>query len=1108
MSSKFFFFTDPSLLQAQAPADAFGPAAASGGMDRFQAGDFHTAAVGAPVYAACRGRVCFQAVVDGSNVIQSLNIILAPLTQPPFSFPYVEYFIYRGVAPTSVLTATLDKVELLREGTSPDRNDQIGYLRDKVLKLAAPSASTPEPLAYLGLDRVATTATDGGVFGDGHPLDHLFRYPAGAELPIVEAGWKLGEFLARFGFEVVVQSYGSQPKISWARAKESWIEADPIPSGTLPAVAYPSRLRRESIGCFVDPCAFWGMFWNSGLGFRAAGSTSSSTAKKTALCSKIFAPGGIFKNAARTYLSLKNDAGLSYDFYGTYSAAGNNLSIGSAQNIPGDILNGTYGTDGWPLHVLDGPSNGSLWLKFATAGNLHPTLYLQQAGSDSPPNAFVDGLVPLNVRKPGGNGSPPWWHVIHVVRGIDMTNPPVPASGVFDTSSLQCGPISDRVLAAASQFWSAPRPATGYKRTLVSDKVVRYDGTIKTDPADPLLTLAYAHMGDTIYIFQRGATASQDSVIVFQRPDQPFVRDYGSKWTANVNYVRITSSATDLLFDMVLGRSLASPVFVSAGSGGTYSVPSFLELLSVTPTKRALFHYTFVCLSRPEFEFAMARANPVGPTPSSGEKHPAYLTIAPTLPVAPADVYQVSCTGWSGSADNAAVTPVLTVDGIFLSSNNFDRASLAHPATAYTPNFEENFLAGRWKSYLDQDKPGATATVDAFLAAVLATDGGGDPDPGPALASLVETYGRQIWNDAVALASDAAFKSADQILYCARAKMEVTLKSHSALRADGALSEKLVARFEALSRNYAGLDFQVSDVTPLSGAPRKPVIATGFDPFESGGDLATNPSGSLALYLAAHPVQSFAMLPLAPRDFVFRTCIFPVRWDDFDKQVVETTLERGVLAATTGIAPRIVCTVSLNRRINTWVDTHLNAPIDFLYLQIDGFPARARDDGTDNLNESSLYLDPLTLPTLTSKAAFYQTRLDQTQSDLSVFDAALRIKIRYATGFWGTTSAGVDQNHLKTQGDTWLAVSWPSSPTPMMNTYSTAIEGSGGAYLSNEMFYRSSNLIQSVYPSIRNGHLHIPLLGDFKDGAGHTVTVSVADLAKSVVTVLDGVQDP
>jgi hypothetical protein len=64
--------------------------------------------------------------------------------------------------------------------------------------------------------------------------------------------------------------------------------------------------------------------------------------------------------------------------------------------------------------------------------------------------------------------------------------------------------------------------------------------------------------------------------------------------------------------------------------------------------------------------------------------------------------------------------------------------------------------------------------------------------------------------------------------------------------------------------------------------------------------------------------------------------------------------------------------------------------------------------------------------------------------------------------------------------------------------------------LSNEIFYRSSNLIQSIpdYVGIRNGHLHIPLLGTFGTAGGGSVVVTVADLAKTVVAVLDGVPDP
>ena len=93
--ANFYFFTDPTLLNAQVAGQSFGPAG-----DQFRVTDVHTSSSAAdiPAFAICDGRICAQADAGGT-----LSLILKPSEQPPFAFPFISYIIYKGIDPTSLL---------------------------------------------------------------------------------------------------------------------------------------------------------------------------------------------------------------------------------------------------------------------------------------------------------------------------------------------------------------------------------------------------------------------------------------------------------------------------------------------------------------------------------------------------------------------------------------------------------------------------------------------------------------------------------------------------------------------------------------------------------------------------------------------------------------------------------------------------------------------------------------------------------------------------------------------------------------------------------------------------------------------------------------------
>jgi hypothetical protein len=1142
----------------------------SGGKEHFRVTDLHLATGVAPIYAACRGRACFQAVRDGGGNIAGLNLILQPLVQLPFEFPHVEYFIYRGVDPLSVLNGNCDKLDLANEGTAPNRNDLIGYIREKVLKQAAASTTpTPEELKYLGLDRT------GIHFGDDDPLDHLFRYSGGAELPIVEAGWKLGDFVSgtnEFGFEVVVQSYGAQPKLSWVRKDvTASIEAIPLASSTTPADLYQNKLQREEIGCFVDPCAFWGMFYRPGLWLRSAAPAGETCEKKNGLCTKLFATSGIFVNSKRVYVNVRNEVGLSYDFYGSYLSAGLNFGVGSTKD---NLFISHYGKLDWPLHYLENYSAAPVWVQLGVSGNPHPLLFLQQAGTGGAPQSPFRDIrdandpvwsEPVKVRRPmvfGGLEGPPWWFAVHLLRGRDGQNAPAAVAGAFDTSPLQFGPIGDRVIAAYKEMWPGPasNAASGYKRVFVSDKVWRHDGTVKSDPVDPTRSLSYDRVGDTSYIFQRGvgSDAGKDSALIVQRRSYGRKKDTQGSWMAPSALAR-QQVASSLLFNGLSGAVLSQPidVHVTGVPNANETVPSFEEVRSDTALKTELFDYTYLLLSKTAFAAAVAAAKPVSTPSATTEKHPAFLSLNSEVSLNGGTGYTLNVSGWNSSGNSALTgANAYSADGVFFSSADFDSGGLLD-LKAYVMTPEEAWRAPIWDSWINQDTLGTTpgdqmpGLVDAFvtaLAAASALEGGTmaatTAARAAAFSAAVELFAKKIWDRAVTLIQIAAYQErVDRILYCTRLKMEVALKSNLEVRLDPVLKSQLIERFEALSRNFAGLTFTPSDVS--SG--KMPVLVTGFDPFGKG-DLDTNPSGQLALYFAATANQSY----ISSHTQTLRTCIFPNRWSEFDTGLVEKVISAAVPATHAATTPSIICTCSLDPNIQTWICDKQNNR-DFghdIHENIDRYATQCIRAGNDNNNELLNIRPNIPAEFKTDNKISYENKLRLQTGDLSRYDS-LPIKLRHNEAYHFiidyklpssslsvhdlspyslVTVDGViildyemlPDDHKTISLRTTLSTTGP--PATIFNPGVICLKGSGGSYLSNEIHYRVANLIQSGYATdtplhdkyngILNGHIHVPNLGSYDQVDLNTKTgvllgtVTLPDLAKSIIAMLDGVLWP
>lgn len=292
----------------------------------------------------------------------------------------------------------------------------------------------------------------------------------------------------------------------------------------------------------------------------------------------------------------------------------------------------------------------------------------------------------------------------------------------------------------------------------------------------------------------------------------------------------------------------------------------------------------------------------------------------------------------------------------------------------------------------------------------------------PTLAAT-QKVGQRVWQRSVAQVQRGLVD--DRPLYWQR------LASKLQLRKDCHPSRCLakLAAFERTSRGAQDIHF------PEAKGLR--VLITGFDPFTLDVDVTqTNPSGVLALQLDNQVLVNQSTGQSAH----LQSVIFPVRFADFDDGLVEQILEPLLKDA----AVDVVITLSMGR-----------AGFD-----LERFPGKRRaTTATDNVNRQTgaSATNPL-IPLLESKPIegpeFVEFSLPA--------QALAELQSPYPV---------VDNRRVQTLEDGEVAA---ASLTALANK--TAIAGSGGTYLSNEISYRSIALSQRLNLALPIGHIHLPRL--------------------------------
>lgn len=362
----FFFFTDLDLLNAQTSDQAYGPVLSGdptydANKEKFRLTSMHAATVNPLAYAVCKGQILVQ---EDSTNPTLVNVILKPENHPNNDLPYIKYFIYRGILKNTLTDGT----NVVNGG-----NTLTKFILNN-------NAVTPQKVLGIELTTTNYTNTD--------PIDNAFYLTkTGFELWTVYGGWSIGTFdKNNFGFEIVFERVGYNPTFDVARKNINVFEITKLTGSPSQADNFEYKTQKEVIVNYIDPCAFYGNFYNSKVWARI--STDSIDTNNVPSFSKrsgdaiyrdiieggtVSMPQDIFYNRNSVYLDLRNDLNFSFNYFENYDD-NVKLSFIDDNNEPSTLFN--YYNSGWPILILTslptGNSTTSVRIAFPGNENISP----------------------------------------------------------------------------------------------------------------------------------------------------------------------------------------------------------------------------------------------------------------------------------------------------------------------------------------------------------------------------------------------------------------------------------------------------------------------------------------------------------------------------------------------------------------------------------------------------------------------------------------------------------------------------------------------------------------------------------------------------------------
>jgi hypothetical protein len=368
----FYFFADIDNLNIQ-NSDGFGPAANATidnvDYEQFLVTSKHTASNHINAIAVCRGQIFVQ---EQSANADLLNIVFKPIDTQPFNFPKIKYFIYKGIRKDSLIAQ--NNIDLAILGTN-DLIDSIWASFQKFNQTGNPSK------AVLGLQ------ADLNALIDSTLLEQVFSSTyANVQFWNVQAGDALGKFdKDSIGFEIVLDTLFYKPTLELCRNSETYIKVKSLATSPLHKDFFEHWHDKEAITNFIDPCAFFGGFYDDKLSVSTG--SSKSRWKGEDLYTNLLTK---FLNKNKCYIDIRNEFNFSLNYFKNYGASPTdnltNIKVKKGAAALATTLD--YYSSNWPLLVLDNTGFGTnntdyqivtLQLTSGNGDNPAPILYFSKA---------------------------------------------------------------------------------------------------------------------------------------------------------------------------------------------------------------------------------------------------------------------------------------------------------------------------------------------------------------------------------------------------------------------------------------------------------------------------------------------------------------------------------------------------------------------------------------------------------------------------------------------------------------------------------------------------------------------------------------------------------
>lgn len=1042
----FYFFTEADKLNLQTQM-AFGSIDAN----QFRLGNLSTASSSPKAFAIANGNILIQQVTADPTKV---NLIIKPSEQPDLDLPKIEFIIYKSVLKSSLIET---------DGTivSSTKNDLAKNIwASHALQVAAFSGNSTEippekPLAkdVLGF-AYSSTGTGDDLAADTDSLNKAFF--GNKPLFPVKGGDHIGDFdVTGVGVMIIFEKMGFNPSFKIAREIDSLISFNPLSSSATSAQKFERRHEKEVILAFLDSCAFFSLFSSIGLNcFSGSGFTNlKGLALFDTLTNK-------FLNKRKIYFDFRNEYDDSLNYYGDF-----NDLIGIALDGFSNYTDVNYYRSDWPILAVDDSEISSsasikeIKINLPVRGKRVPTIYLKRVFRT---DTGIENLPQAEKKFPK----------ISVQDILDgrISVPVGLAIPAFDNQA--CSNYFQ-----IKYFTNLPDKVENtdfgqliYKKYFLDNLFPLFDMDIpfQGDSSKSSFKLFY-DKGYTDKKLIRGADFTHSVGIA---KDDHFYTFVSFPFRYNANPRNIADDKIPLgslegaaskpfltqIAEIVRGIKIVKGEFTLPGGIQkkylkfvTDSVDNNIDNIGST--------YTFQDFTA--FALTLAQYNSLKTLKeqSFANKYKVYLGIGEVVvgtDIAGKVFYSFKYQLNGLKEENGEIVSHTEETDIEIYT---DQKIVGKP---YSRNYEEAVAinqpydsATSYETYLIGLSAPIKAVVDGFEKQMALVETS-LPSSASRIESIVSKYGKDLWNTAKTWVQASPNNADDRPLYWARIKMSVIIKSHTFFIGDLSATsqvlpqsslENVIRIFEESSRNYKYVSF-------ANAGNKKKILVTGFDPFGLDPNVRqSNPSGCVALTLEdKSTANNLAFI---------QTMIFPVRYTDFD----------GINDPSKGSGLGVI-----EKYIGPWIDMvdiiitiSQSLPGDY---NLDKFSTVRRGGFPDNMNyERELFSEAI------SKDGNNNLNWIETTLPSSFLDT----QVKYNWTFTDENDIVYNSVGLK-----------PTAGAVLRG-------GSGGNYLSNEIFYRVARLRFTNKPLLPTGHFHISKIQDDGEDFNGLKTAELLTIVKNAV---------